>query len=203
MASCDGVDLHSAVSMQDLTEILIHNASFTYAKPLTTKLKEATNTDIIAAHGTGRVASEQPTGDKWMSGEFIRCYRSESAGPKLSAIDCGGAVGTTVYAPVSGTVVKVKKYNLYDNESYPDYQVHIQPQGRPDLDVVLIHLTNVSVKKGDHVDGGQTPLAKIRDVYAYIGDSMQLRNYTAKGDNGNHTHIQVNDVNNKKYHGLD
>ncbi len=203
MASCDGVDLHSAVSMQSLTEILIHNASYTYAKALTTKLKEATNADIIAAHGTGRVASEQPTGDNWMTGEFIRCYRSESAGPKLSAIDCGGAVGTTVYAPVTGTVVKVKKYNLYDNSDYPDYQVHIQPKGRSDLDVVLIHLTNVKVKKGDHVDGGQTPIAKIRDVYAYIGNSMQLRNYTAKGDNGNHTHIQVNDVTNKKYHGLD
>lgn len=203
MAACDGVEIHSAVSMQSLTEVLIHNASYTYAKKLTTKLTEATNADVMASHGTGRIASEQPTGNNWMTGEFIRCYRSESAGAKLSAIDCGGAVGTTVYSPVTGTVVKVKKYSLYGNKSYPDYQIHIQPTGRPDLDVVLIHLKNVSIKEGEHVEAGQTPMAKIRDVYAYIGSSMQLRNYTAEGDNGNHTHIQVNNVNDKKYHGLD
>ena len=203
MASCDGIKLHSSVSMQSLTEILIHNASYSYAKKLKTKLKEATNTEVMAAHGTGRIASEQPTGNKWMTGEFIRCYRSGNAGPKLSAIDCGGAVGTTVYAPVSGTVVKVKKYKLYDNPDYPDYQIHIQPEGRSDLDVVLIHLTHVTVKEGDHVEGGVTPMAKIRNVYKYIGNSMQLKSYTAKGDNGNHTHIQVNDATDKKYHGLD
>lgn len=203
IAVCDGVYLHSAVAAEDLTEILIHNASYSYALELTTELTEATNVDVIAAHGTGRVASEQPTGDAWMTGEFIRCFRSTNAGPTLSAIDCGGAVGTTVYAPVSGTVVRVKEYDLYDNPEYPDVMVHIQPEGRDDLDVVLIHLTNPTVQEGDVVVGGETPIASIRDVYAYIGDEMQLKDYTAEGDNGNHTHIQVNDVNNKDYHGLD
>ena len=121
----------------------------------------------------------------------------------MSAIDCGGPVGATVYAPVSGTVVKVQEYDLYNNPSYPDVQIHIQPQGRPDLDVVLIHLTDISCAEGDTVVGGATPIATIRDVYAYIGEEMQLKDYTALGDNGNHTHIQVNDVNNKEYHGLD
>ena len=78
---------------EDLTEVLIHNASYAYANEITTQLKEAKNTDIIAAHGTGRVASEQPTGDKWMTGEFIRCFREGNAGPVMSAIDCGGPVG--------------------------------------------------------------------------------------------------------------
>lgn len=203
MAECDGVMLHSAVRADQLTEILIHNASYSYAKALTTKLTEATNVDVMAAHGTGRVAAEQPTGDAWLTGEFIRCFRSTNAGPKLSAIDCGGPVGATVYAPVTGTVVKVKEYSLYNNEAYPDVQVHIQPQGRPDLDVVLIHLSDVTVSEGDEVVGGATPIAAVRDVYAYVGEEMQLKSYTAEGDNGNHTHIQVNNTKSKKYHGLD
>lgn len=45
--------MHSAVAMEDLTEILIHNASYAYANEITTQLTEATNTEIIAAHGTG------------------------------------------------------------------------------------------------------------------------------------------------------
>ena len=199
----NGIKLHSAVRADQLTEILIHNASFSYADALTTRLVEATNTEVMAAGGTGRVVDEQPTGDEWMTGEFIRCFRSGNGGPKMSAIDCGGPVGATVYAPVSGTVVRVKKYDLYGNPDYPDIQVHIQPEGRSDIDVVLIHLENPEVKEGDQVIGGVTPLAQIRDVYAYIGEEMQLKQYTAAGDNGNHTHIQINDATNKEYHGLD
>lgn len=203
IAECKGIYLHSAVRSDQLTEILIHNASYSYALPLTTRLTEATNADVMAAHGTGRDASLQPTGNAWLTGEFIRCFRSSSEGPKLSAIDCGGPVRATVYAPVSGTVVKVKEYDLYGDPACPDVQVHIQPEGHPELDVVLIHLENEIVREGDIVVGGETPIAMIRDVYAYVGDEMQLKGYTAEEDNGNHTHIQVNDVNRKDYHGLD
>lgn len=201
MAESEGIKLHSAVAMDDLTEILIHNASYSYAEPITTKLKEADNEKVMKEHGTHRNASKQPTGNKWMTGKFIRCYRAGNAGPRMSAIDCGGKAGTQVYAPVSGKVVLVKKYKLYD--MYTDYQVHIQPTGREDLDVVLIHLTHVSCKAGDTVEAGKTPIARIRDVYKLIGGSMQLKYYTAKGDDGNHTHIQVNNANAKNYHGLD
>lgn len=201
MSESSGITMHSAVAMEDLTEILIHNASYAYANEITTQLKEAKNTDIIAAHGTGRVASEQPTGDKWMTGEFIRCFREGNAGPIMSAIDCGGPVGATVYAPVTGEVILVKQYKLYNE--IDDYRIHIRPEGRPDLDVVLIHLTDVTVKAGDKVTAGVTPMAKIRDVFQYLGDSMQLKNYTAEGDNGNHTHIQVNNANHPEYTALD
>lgn len=201
MSESSGITMHSAVAMEDLTEILIHNASYAYANEITTQLTEATNTEIIAAHGTGRVASEQPTGDNWMTGEFIRCFREGNAGPRMSAIDCGGPVGATVYAPVTGEVVLVKQYELYNE--IDDYRIHIRPEGRPDLDVVLIHLTDVTVKPGDHVVAGVTPMAKIRDIFQYLDESLQLKNYTAENDNGNHTHIQVNNAMHPEYHGLD
>ena len=53
MSESSGITMHSAVAMEDLTEILIHNASYAYANEITTHLTEATNTEIIAAHGTG------------------------------------------------------------------------------------------------------------------------------------------------------
>lgn len=201
MAESDGIQLHSAVKMSDLTEILIHNASYGYAEEITTELTEANNEEVMENHGTGRKASDQPTGDKWMTGEFIRCFRSTNAGPRMSAIDCGAAAGSTVYAPVSGKVVLVKDYQLYDK--YDDVQIHIQPEGKSSLDVVLIHLENPTVKAGDTVVAGETPIAQVRDVYAYIGGDMQLKDYTAEGDNGNHTHIQVNDATDLEYEGLD
>lgn len=201
MSESSGITMHSAVAAEDLTEILIHNASYAYANEITTQLAEATNTEVIAAHGTGRVASEQPTGDQWLTGEFVRCFRSGNAGPTMSAIDCGGPVGATVYAPVSGEVVLVKEYKLYDQ--IDDYRIHIQPTGRPDLDVVLIHLTDVTVKAGDKVTAGVTPIAKIRDIFQFLDESLQLKNYTAENDNGNHTHIQVNNANHPEYTALD
>lgn len=201
MSESSGVTMHSAVAMEDLSEILIHNASYAYANEITTQLKEATNTEVIAAHGTGRIASEQPTGDNWMTGEFIRCFREGNAGPVMSAIDCGGPVGATVYAPVTGEVVLVRQYKLYGE--IDDYEIHIQPTGRPDLDVVLIHLTDVTVQAGDQVTAGVTPIAKIRDIFQYLDESLQLKNYTAADDNGNHTHIQVNNATHPEYHGLD
>lgn len=201
MSESSGITMHSAVAMEDLTEILIHNASYAYANEITTQLEEAKNTDILAAHGTGRDPAAQPTGDKWMTGQFIRCFREGNAGPIMSAIDCGGPVGATVYAPVTGEVVLVKQYKLYDE--IDDYRIHIQPEGRPDLDVVLIHLTDVTVKPGDKVTAGVTPMAKIRDIFQYLDESLQLKNYTAENDNGNHTHIQVNNANHPEYTALD
>lgn len=201
MSESSGITMHSAVAMEDLTEILIHNASYAYANEITTQLPEATNTEVIAAHGTGRVLADQPTGDSWIVGEFIRCFRSGNAGPTMSAIDCGGPVGATVYAPVTGEVVLVKQYKLYGE--IDDYRVHIQPTGRPDLDVVLIHLTDVTVKAGDKVTAGVTPIAKIRDLFQYLDESLQLKSYTAENDNGNHTHIQVNNANHPEYTALD
>lgn len=201
MSESSGITMHSAVAMEDLTEILIHNASYAYANEITTQLKEAKNTDILASHGTGRDPAAQPTGDKWMTGEFIRCFREGNAGPVMSAIDCGGPVGATVYAPVTGEVVLVKQYKLYGE--IDDYRIHIQPTGRPDLDVVLIHLTDVTVKAGDKVTAGVTPMAKIRDIFQYLDESLQLKNYTAESDNGNHTHIQVNNANHPEYTALD
>jgi hypothetical protein len=91
-----------------------------------------------------------------------------------SAADVGANPGSPVYAPVSGTVVKVKKYKLYGK--WNDVEVHIQPTGQPTLDVVMIHLDDVSATPGDRVVGGVTQLAVVRKLPKAVGS--QLRSYT-------------------------
>ena len=195
MAQCEDLELHCAVKAVKLTEILIHNSVAKNALQLTTRLEEA---DLGAAlhAGTGWKRKKQPTGNAWMQGKFLHTQRTGRAGKDMTAIDCGAVEGTTVYAPVSGTVRNVRKYKLY---GHTDYCVHIQPEGHESWDVTLIHLTDPKVEKGDAVQAGLTPLAKVRDVFAYIGQQMELKSYTPLKDKGNHTHIQVNDATDAAY----
>ena len=90
----------------------------------------------------------------------------------------------------------MKDYLLY--EELPDVEIHIQPDGRSDLDVVLIHNDGVTAKAGDRVEAGVTPVSHVRDIASFLTD-VQLGFYTAADDPGNHSHIQVNDANHEGY----
>lgn len=113
-------------------------------------------------------------------------WRSNRSGAPDSAIDVGAPPGTPVYAPVTGEVIGVRAYRLYDK--YDDYEIHIQPTGWPEVDVVLIHIDNVSVEVGDHVIGGVTPLAGVRLLSDRV--THQISAFTKDG--GDHVHVQLN-----------
>src|SRR5207248_8916451 len=69
--------------------------------------------------------------------------------PATSAVDVVLPQGTHVLSPVSGVVVDVKPYRLYGR--YRDERVEISVDGHPDVHVVMIHLTQVRVGRGDDV----------------------------------------------------
>lgn len=77
--------------------------------------------------------------------------------PATSAADLVLRDGDPVRAPVTGRVSGVRPYLLYG--SHADTRVEIVPRDRPDLRVVLIHVTDVQVEVGDPVVAGRTPLA--------------------------------------------
>ncbi|MDX1621016.1 MAG: M23 family metallopeptidase [Nitriliruptorales bacterium] len=77
--------------------------------------------------------------------------------PATSAIDVVMEDDTPVLAPVSGTVRDVRPYLLYGK--YDDTRVEIVPEGRPDLAIVMIHVRDVAVRRGDRIEGGVTILA--------------------------------------------
>lgn len=189
VAQCNGVDLYAPIQTADITAVLFHQASYAYALPLTTNLPKADAATAKAAQQV-RVNHDQTEGD-WLDADALHLWRSQDSTEMDTAIDVGAPAGTTVYAPVSGTVVLVRDYQLYDR--VPDIEIHIQPDGHPEMDCVAIHITDAQVQAGDHVDGGVTPIASVRDIACSI-DGIQLTDYTPADDPGNHTHIQMNNA---------
>lgn len=195
IAEYDGVLLHSPIRARELEGILFHQASFETALPMETQLPEA-DPEAMENNPDYEIAREQPTGDEWLVAKALHLWREYTPTAMDTSVDLGAEAKTQVYAPVTGTVVLVNTYDLYD--VVKDYEIHIQPDGRPDLDVVEIHIQDVSVKAGDRVIGGETPIAKVRDLAAEDITDIQLAYYSKEG-HGNHTHVQVNDADYPEY----
>lgn len=186
-ANYRSLHLYLPVAPTDLTEIGFHQASGDHALNMDSLLPDADMTQAEANRGTGRAVQEaDSTGPGVLSGSVLRMWRSNRSGPPDTAVDVGGAPGTTVYAPVSGEVIGVRPYSLYGE--CEDFEVHIQPSGWPEVDVVMIHITDVMVNTGDTVVGGVTPIARIRLLSDRI--THQISAYTSDG--GDHVHIQLN-----------
>ncbi len=197
LASYHGVQIRLPVSLADLTEVGFHQASYPYALRLKTKVPDADMTSAKKDKSTHRDKTEQKTGpDAWLTGEVLRMWRPRPGKPDTAA-DVGARPGSDVFAPVSGTVVKVKHFKLY--EKYSDVEIHIQPDGKPKLDLVMIHLSDPSCAPGDRVYAGLTRIAAVRKIDRRI--ASQLRSYTK--NRGYHTHIQLNDSTHPEYKGLE
>ena len=195
-ASYGSLKIRLPVPIGRLTEVGFHQAAYPYALHMKTPLKEADNSDTAARKSTGRDISKQPSGvDVPLIGYMIRMWRNRPGKPDTAA-DIGAKPGTKVLAPVSGTIIKIKSYKLYGK--YPDYELHIKPDDTTGLDLVMIHLTDLTSKVGDHVDGGITPIAHVRKLSDKIRD--QLAEYTTGG--GDHVHLALNNCNYKGYKGL-
>jgi hypothetical protein len=190
------VDLHLPVPMRKLTEIGFHQASYAWALPMKTSMKDAKLSKVAKTKTTGRNLAKQPTGpDGIMTGYVLRMWRNRPGKPNTAA-DVGAKAETVVLSPVTGTVVRIKSYKLYGR--YSDYEMHIVPDDTSGIDVVMIHLTDLSCKAGDRVEAGVTPVAKIRKFSDKFHD--QLSDYTK--DAGDHVHLQVNNSDYRGYKGL-
>jgi murein DD-endopeptidase MepM/ murein hydrolase activator NlpD len=195
-ASYGKLKIHLPVPVAALTEIGFHQASYPYALRMKTPMKDANLAKAAKNKSTGRNLANQPSGPSAvMTGYVLRMWRNRPGRPDTAA-DVGALAGTTVLAPVSGTIVKIKSYMLYGK--YQDYELHIHPDGTKGLDLVMIHLTGLKASVGDHVDAGITPIAKVRKLSDKFHD--QLADYTRGG--GDHVHIQVNYAYYPGYKGL-
>jgi len=195
-ASYRSLKLRLPVSVADLTEVGFHQASYPYARRLKTRMPDADMTDAKHDRTTHRDKSAQSTAaNAYLVGEVLRMWRARPGKPD-TAVDVGANPGSAVFSPVDGTVVKVKKYKLYG--TYDDYEIHIQPQGHPTLDLVMIHVDDVTAAPGDRAVAGISQLGVVRKLPRSVGP--QLRSYTK--NHGYHTHIQINDATDPAYKGL-
>jgi biotin carboxyl carrier protein len=196
-ASYGRLKLRLPVETKRLTEIGFHQASYPWAMRMKTPLKDATNADARGKQGTGRETSTQPTGaDAFLVGRVIRMWRNRPGKPDTAG-DVGAKPGSAVISPVTGTVVKIKSYKLYGK--WADYEMHITPDGFDNIDIVMIHISNPTVKVGQRVDAGITRVGAVRKLSDKVTD--QLAQYVKDG--GDHVHLQVNDASYPGYKGLD
>jgi hypothetical protein len=104
-----------------------------------------------------------------------------------SAVDISAPAGSILYAPVSGTVVTVKAYWLYN--THADIRVEIEPDGAPGLRVIMIHLERVvNVAVGDRVTASVTPIGRPRVLPFH----SQTDTYT--GTHDPHVHLEIKRV---------
>lgn len=198
-AHWQGLQLHLPIPTADLTELGFHQASYSYALHMKTGLPNASMAKAFG-HGTRKYTSSPVDDNGQLDVSVLRMWRPARPGKPDSAADVGALPGTPILSPVDGTVVKVKPYKLYGK--WFDYEIHIRPTGFSQVDVVLIHVDHVTAKVGDSVLGGVTPLGKVRKLSDKVKD--QLAEYLAPGKaKGDHVHIQLNNVNDPIYHGLD
>ncbi len=193
-ATYRSLSLRLPVDPGDLTALAFHQAS---GKDTLAMDSLAPDADMAqAAKNKGRVVSSATSGSAestpalqtvWQ-GTVLRLWRSNRTGAPDTAADVGADAGSIVYSPVTGTVLQVRAYNLYGK--YPDYEIHIKPDGWPEVDVILIHVDDVSVTAGDRVTGGASRVACVRKMSDKI--DIQLGGYTPNG--GDHVHMQLNRV---------
>ncbi len=118
------------------------------------------------------------------------CYYIESTRGRgtysTTACDVHAKAGTTVYAPVTGTVISAGPYLLYGK--YPDLFVNISIDGQPaGYYVALLHMSQILVSSGQRVEAGVTPVGIVRDLVPYFNSGPDV--YTR--EEGNHTHMQI------------
>ncbi|GAB4289026.1 MAG: hypothetical protein Kow0067_14820 [Coriobacteriia bacterium] len=197
LIGCYGqIALRLPVDPADLTAIAFHQASGDRAVHLVSFVADADmtraaelkavpsaeETDGAVAQAAGFDAADV------LQGCALRLWRSNRTGMPDTAADIGAAPGSIVYSPVSGTVVLVRPYQLYGQ--HDDFEIHIQPDGHEELDLVIIHIDEVTVAEGDRVNAGATPVAVVRKMSDKI--DLQLGGYVPDG--GDHVHFQLNSL---------
>jgi biotin carboxyl carrier protein len=208
-ATVGSLTLRLPVPAESVTAVAFHQAALDHAAvmvSLVPEMKLAEAIRVVAARkaavasatanttGTATATAHTPTpppaeledADGTWVGRVIRLWRQGRSGKPETAVDVGAKAGTAVVSPVGGKVVHIRTYKLYGK--YDDFEIHISPTTEPNLDVVLIHVSDVVVSVGDTVEAGITRVASVRNLSALT--SMQIARYA--GDGGNHAHLQVN-----------
>jgi hypothetical protein len=119
--------------------------------------------------------------------EQIHYYLMDSAGregPQTGALDVGAPTGTTVYAPVTGTVTAIRPDPMVENANV----VEIKPDTNPNVRVnVSLVQSDGDAGVNDSVTAGITELGTVADSAEVL--DPQLSSYTT--DAGNHVTVSV------------
>lgn len=110
---------------------------------------------FIGYHESATAAADALTPDAARPGHVL-ATRNRGTAP-TSAVDVAVPTGTPVLAPVTGVVVEVSAYRLYD--SHDDTRIRIVPDADPSRVVTILHTAGPAVGVGQRVEAGITPIA--------------------------------------------
>ncbi len=105
---------------------------------------------------------------------------------RTGALDVAVEPTATILSPVAGRVARAGSYTLYCR--YRDGFVVINPDGRPDLEVKILHVQGVAVRAGQRVEVGQ-PVAANATTFPFVS---QIDHLTGE-PSWPHVHIEVVD----------
>ncbi len=105
-------------------------------------------------------------------------------GPQTGALDAGAMTGTTVYAPVTGTVTAIRPDPMVEDANV----IELKPDANPNVRVnVSLVNSNGDAGVNDQVTAGTTELGTVADSAEVL--DPQLSSYTT--DAGNHVTVSV------------
>ncbi|MFP5321285.1 MAG: hypothetical protein ACLGIC_05485, partial [Acidimicrobiia bacterium] len=112
--------------------------------------------EVVGFHESGHDGSQQlaPRATGLRTLTMPTRYRGTGS---RSAADLSAPPGVEVRAPVTGTVRSVTEYVLYCRHT--DHEIVIEPDARPGWRVHVLHVHGTSVRPGDRVVAGVTPIA--------------------------------------------
>ncbi len=114
---------------------------------------------------------------------YLMDDKSHKGSPGTAGLDVGGVPGSKVVSPVDGRITAVKLYKILGR--YADVEIDIQLKSDASLLLVLTHIEKPTVKIGDIVKAGKTPLGTLRGFPS--GLDQALSRYTS--DNGDHVQL--------------
>jgi hypothetical protein len=104
--------------------------------------------------------------------------------PATSSADLVVGSRSAVLSPLNGRVVRVRRYLLYC--LWPDWQVVIRPSGGPGIVLMVLHITDIRVRRGDRLTAGVTQLG-----VSWTNDSSGAQENHYFPDEYPHVHFEM------------
>ena len=151
---------------------------------------------LVQMSPRGRNLSGNPMSRLFMADstpEKIQYYLMDPAGrpgPRTGALDVGAEAGTTVYAPVTGTVMAVRPDPVLQEGGKV---VEMKPADNPDIRITVSLVQGINGELGPRspVTAGITELGRVADSRKVL--NPQLASYTS--GSGNHVTVSVSKTN--------
>lgn len=105
--------------------------------------------------------------------------------PSASAADIVLNLDDPVHAVANGTVIEARPYLLYG--MFPDFEVRIRLDDRPDLVVTMLHMTGLRVAAGQKVKAGETVVADSANQFPFVSQVDEFLG----GMQHSHVHVEV------------